>query len=140
MKLFKCIFGVIGIGCLCILLIKEKNIDRCIIDVVTERNVSFEKCSIVHPDYGQKMLSNEEISSLREYLYNESCTYSRNVKGFESYVYDGTLFHIFLYTKENELEASFILSDIGKMYVNHKEYVLLNNNNPMLHFLEECYN
>lgn len=135
MKIIMVVLGLMIIVCL-VFVVKERVSKYSVIDVIDARNFSFEKCSVVHPEYGTKMLSDNEISNLKECLTNEKCSYNGRTKGFQATVYDGTLFHVFFYKDDNTLEGSINVSDTGKLYINHKEYVLLNEDTSLLDFLK----
>ena len=137
MTFLKRVLLILFISCVFFVVI-DRVVKKDVADVVGAENYSFHEVSIVHPDYGLKILSSEEVASLKEYLLNSSCTYNGSIKGVQSLVvYDGTLFHVFAYTEKNELEGSFYISDTGKMYIGYKEYIL--GDNQIYCFLEECY-
>ena len=136
MKILKGVLVLMIIGCLFFIL-RDRVSKHSVIDVIDARNFSFEKCSVVHPEYGTKMLSDNEISDLKECLTTEKCSYNGSTKGLQVTVYDGTLFHVFFYKEDNTLEGTINVSDTGKLYVNHKEYVLSNEDTSLLDFLKE---
>ena len=135
-KIVKVVLLLMIIGCLFFIL-RDRVSKHYVIDVIEARHFSFEKCSVVHPEYGTKMLSDNEISDLIECLTTEKCSYNGSTKGLKVTVYDGTLFHVFFYKEDNTLEGTINVSDTGKLYVNHKEYVLSNEDTSLLDFLKE---